>query len=355
MIMGTKRKKKKSKRRVLNHNRNKNETLVCKKQDKCSCNKNEDMTKSNWLKKFIKKAYLVITVISTLSVFSVFLYASIGLFYRNTKSDNDIILEQVYNKLEEGEQIEAVKFVDLHGMGDESIVLVTGGSDGRNEMNRVLILEKLTNGFFSKIFNPFGFESEYITKYSYHNDELGWVSVNSIDYINHISSNITKDIVISYMYFGTTYGARDYIIIGYSGEDQSYHIIGTYPPVFKVDGLSSYDEEGKVTGSFYKEVKDKDFYESDSYEQQYSDLCVPIWLEDRDGYKTLMVVSTYKQAKECLINLYCPRLKDGKLVWDIFFSEFFDIDSHREISDSEKILDLLSSKSYHNYHLIKEK
>lgn len=351
-IMGKKLKRGKSKRKrkFVDYISN---TLTFNSQKECLYDGNAEVKKANRLKMCIRKVYFAISVISTLSVFSVFLYAFIGLFYNTTKSDNDIIIEQVYDKLEGGEKIEAVKFVDLHGLGDESIVLVTGGSDSRSEMNRVLILEKLTNGFFSKIFNPFGFESEYITKFSYYNNELGWVSVNDIEYVDHISSNITKDIVISYMYFGTTYGAREYVIIGYSEEDQSYHIIGTYPPVFKMDGLSTYDDVGKVTSSYYKEVNIKDFYESDSFEQQYSNLCVPIWMEDSYGYKTLMVVSTYKQAKECLVNLYCPRLKDGKLVWDIFFSEFLDISSHREVTDSEKMLDLLTTKTYHDYHLVK--
>ena len=301
----------------------------------------------------IKKIYGFISVISTISIFSVFLCAFIGFFLTETTSDNDILLKQITKQLDKGEKIRAIRAVDIHGYGDDTIIVITDNEEITRSKNRVLILEKLTNGFLSKLVNPFGVDSEYITKYVYINDQDGWGLFPDIEYIGNISSETVKDIVISYEYKGSTYGAKEYVIIGYSDKEKQYQVVGTYPEVCKVPRLSTYNENGIITSSHFREMNSEIVSYSGRL-QQYSNYCVPIWVKSRGMKHCLLVASSQKFSTECLINLYYPRVANGELVWDIFYSEEFDDFEPKDIFDNEKIVDLANSKVMTDYYSIIE-
>ena len=90
----------------------------------------------------IKKIYGFTSVISTISIFSVFLCAFIGFFLTETTSDNDILLKQITKQLDKGEKIRAIRAVDIHGYGDDTIIVITDNEEITRSKNRVLILER---------------------------------------------------------------------------------------------------------------------------------------------------------------------------------------------------------------------
>ena len=328
LLHGMKKRHKKQKRN------NKRRTIV----------ENNNQIENKEKKGFWKAVYSVISFISTVSVLGVFLYAIIGCFFEKSYSDNDIILTQINKQIEGNEKIMSIKAVDIHGFGDESLIVVTGDNGFESSYNRVLILEKLTNGFWSKVFNPFGFGSDYIIKFSFHNDDYGILEYTDIEYVGNITSRVTKDIVISYNSKSSTFGARDYIIISYSTEDQKYHIIGTYPPVYKVEGIARYNEDGTIYSIMPQKVCEEEITSDNSFEPQYSDLCVPVWINSPTMGRELMVVNTYKGANECMINIYYPWMENGKLEWYVDFSEYFDDFTYRDTYSPNKLLEMVEKK-----------
>ena len=300
-------------------------------------------------KRIIKKIYFVISIISTLSVFSWLLFALIGLFVKRDYSDNDILFKQINKYLNEDEMIVSIDRADIHGFGDDSIIVVTDNDWINESDNRVLILEKLTNDFFSKLINPFGIGSEYVLKYEEKNQD-DWGYYTKLDFVGNISSSYTKDIVLSYNGKGSTYGYKYYKIIGYSDENREYYYVGSYPDVYKVDGLSYYDENGFVTGGYPRNLDDINVEEKDIID--YSYYCVPIWVENVFSDRKLLVVSCDKRGTECLVNLYIPIVESGVLHWRISLSEVYKDFDFWNIFYSDKLVDILNYILQDNYVIV---
>ena len=74
---------------------------------------------------FLKKLYIGLSIISTFTVFSgIFLYI-IGNISNYYKTDDDLILDCIQKTLENDYVIEEIVSSDVHGFGNNSIIVIT--------------------------------------------------------------------------------------------------------------------------------------------------------------------------------------------------------------------------------------
>lgn len=294
-------------------------------------------------KMIIKKIYIIISVLSTLSIFAGLLYFAIGHFFKNNLSDNDLIMNQIKDELSVNEEIVTINVNDIHGFGNNSIVVTT--SSGGNvkydsaDNNRLIILDLIENEFLQNINDPFGIKSSYKTTFSY---RLLSENIHFYPIVNNIIDIIgdsTKEILVDYQVWGSTYGAYGTAIFKYSYDTSQYSIIGTYPLCEKLS-LTTYDEDGNVITS-KAQIVDTDFktsvITSDELIECHDEMgdfnltmnsayCLDYW-GDSDTLGLIMIITKrYPLDEKLLINAYHPIYSDidNSLSWNALFSEYID-------------------------------
>lgn len=200
--------------------------------------------KNFWI--FLEKLSNKMGVISTLAIFFGLIIYIYGHIVTNNQSDNDLIMNQI-NEAVSGEEILAINATDIHGFGNNSIIVTTSNADmvsyGEEYSNNLVILDITENEVLRKMEDLLGLKSSYKTTFSYTilSDDIRFYPFT--EYVLDVIGDSTKEIIVKYYVFGSTYGANGTAIYKYSYSDSQYKLIGTYPESRKVD-LYVYDDEG---------------------------------------------------------------------------------------------------------------
>lgn len=187
----------------------------------------------------IKRLYIGVSIISTLTVFSgIFLYI-IGNIFNYYKTDDDLILDHIQETLDKDYVINEIVSSDLHGFGNNSIIVIThkipyefdfetGAIDPRTQ---ILIFDEVNNGILNQLYNLCGFGSNYSLRYQFAlaSDGYGASYGAEIDDIIDLNGDKIPEICIIFYESGGG-SAGNYIngIFGYSIRDRKYHLVGTY-------------------------------------------------------------------------------------------------------------------------------
>lgn len=192
-----------------------------------------------------KKIYGVVSVISTLAIFSAVLLFFIGKLGLETASDDDLIMRNIKKQVPDNLSISSIITYDIHGFGNESIIVLASSeiSSEQNKgiANQFLVFDKINNDFLNRVYNLFGYGSSYKLSYlfslesEYDNEWSFGYEVQLLDIIE-LTGDLSKEIVVKFM--ATPAGTSGYYQIGvfsYSFETHSYYLLGTYPPSGKYD------------------------------------------------------------------------------------------------------------------------
>lgn len=204
--------------------------------------------KKGWI--LLEKLSDKMSVVSTLAiVFGLIIYIY-GHVVTNNQSDNDLIMNQI-NDAVGGEEIAAINVVDIHGFGNNSIIVTTSNVDmvsyGEEHSNNLVILDITENEVLHKMEDLLGLKSSYKTTFSYTilSDDIRFYPIT--EYVLDIIGDSTKEVIVKYYVYGSTYGANSTAIFKYSYTDSEYKLIGTYPESKKVN-LYEYDNDGNYNG-----------------------------------------------------------------------------------------------------------
>lgn len=289
-------------------------------------------------KKLVHAIYQIISVISTLAIFTGVLYFVIGKVTNNNQSDNDLIMRQIKADTSENQQIVNIEVEDIHGFGNDSIIVTTVNENMSDEgdNNKLIILETVENEILNSMNYLFGLKSNYRITFSYGLSADDMRLYPNINCVSDILGDSAKEILIDYYVWGSTYGAYYTAVYKYSYESEKYELVGSYPIVNKHD-VSKYDEEGNILSSMVQDVdtkfdvlpcEDENIHTFTDYEKSfnltlYSYYCRDYWAEFSNLGKVLVVVKRDKWEEEALINVYFASYDEaeGKLGWRVIYSE----------------------------------
>ncbi len=288
-------------------------------------------------KRVFKKIYEVVSVISTLMIFAGLVYFVVGKITNNNQSDNDLIMRQIKEEISENQQITNIEVDDIHGFGNNSIIVTTANNTwgGERDGNRLIILESVENEILNSMNDLLGLKSNYKMTFSNGLTAENMVLYPEINCVLDILGGSTKEILVDYYVYRSTYGAYYTAIYRYSYEAETYELIGSYPIVSSHD-VSKYDEEGNITSTWSQDVdskfdvlscEDKEVYKFNDYENTfnltcYSSYCRDYWAEFSNMGKVMVVVKRDKWEKEALINVYYVTYdEEGKVIWRVIYSE----------------------------------
>lgn len=196
----------------------------------------------NCLGKFISKVYHVISVLSTLAIFSALLLFLLGRNEISTSCDDDLIMARIKEQIPENLTVTKICMQDIHGFGNESIIVLAYKNylEDRDESlsaaNQLLIFDKIDNSILNQMNNLYGYGSNYKLSYIFslddpYMDEYIWgYSLELLDIVE-LTGDLSKEIIVKF-YVEPPSTARDYKIgiFSYSFDRQCYYMLGTFPP-----------------------------------------------------------------------------------------------------------------------------
>lgn len=190
--------------------------------------------------KITKKTYMVISIISTLTIFSAVLLFAIGQLGIESSCDDDLIMHNIKKQIPDNLEITSITTQDIHGFGNDSLVVLaanTNTEDG-SSANQLLVFDKVDNGVLNQIYNFAGYGSNYKLSYMFSlvsedNSEFkpfGY-ALELLDVVE-LTGDTSKELVVMFMAIPSgTSGYYQIGIFSYSFDKQAYYLVGTYPPV----------------------------------------------------------------------------------------------------------------------------
>jgi len=195
--------------------------------------------KGSFIKTCARKVYKVFSILSTMAITtSILLYLG-GKILSYNKSDDDLIIEDIAENLDKGYSIMDIIKTDLHGFGNESIIVITKEDICWDEFeaprSQILFYDKIDNSILQTIYNLFGYGSEYSLKYKFAlsgpDGYLGHIA--EINDIIDANRDGRPEVVVTFQSTGFT-GSGGGALVGifsYSVQQRTYCLIGTYPCV----------------------------------------------------------------------------------------------------------------------------
>lgn len=304
-----------------------------------------------------KKLYGIVSVISTLSIFAGILLYVFGKLTSNNQSDNDLIMNQIRNEVGEANII-SIDVADIHGFGNNSIIITAINDYSSNGVGELLILDVINNRLLSTMNDFLGIKSSYRTTFSHLLSAEG-IGLYPCDVkVLNLSDDASKEIMVAYEVFGSTFGARYPAIYKYSYEKTRYELFGTLPIPHYEDNRN-YDENGLVAGYevYYEKTPVNGFTLSDSLDiihvdslsdgereyslPLYSDYCNYFWgkikIFDND---CLIVAYVAPNHEEFYLNTYIPSIKGDVLEWGMVDSiKNTNLNRYSTVEDIQAVLD----------------
>lgn len=283
--------------------------------------------------------YKVISVISTLTIFSGLVLFIYGNIIDSNTSDNNLIMEQIKKETKEDDII-SVSTADIYGFGNESIIVTASNHKECNKEdygNKIVILDKIDNKILQKMNDFFGIKSNFKTTHNYSIYCEDVCFIPKTRYVIDITGDKTKEIIVQYSVLGSVDSANHTAIFKYSYSDEQYHIIGTYPNCEKKD-LRHNDKDGNllegvgfvpVDTNFSKledDIWSPIFFDGEKYFNLNTGLfyCKEYWIDCTIWGRLLVIVHVDKYDQHTYINVYSPGdidEDDNELKWYIIYSE----------------------------------
>ena len=210
----------------------------------CELVKNKDWKFIQLIWNITKKTYMVISVFSTLTIFSAVLLFAIGQLGLESSCDDDLIMHNIEKQIPDNLEITSITTQDIHGFGNDSLIVLAANANTEkgSSANQLLVFDKVDNGVLNQIYNFAGYGSNYKLSYMFSlvsedNNEFfpfGY-ALKLLDVVE-LTGDTSKELVVMFMPIppGTS-GYYQIGIFSYSYDKQSYYLVGTYPPVSGYD------------------------------------------------------------------------------------------------------------------------
>ena len=294
----------------------------------------------------VRTCYVILSVLSSLTVLTAFILFAIGALGLVKESDDDLIMESIKRQIPEGLSVVSISTHDLHGFGNDSIiVLADDHKDAKVSLegeiaNQLLIFDKVGNEILNKIYHLFGYGSGYKLSYMFSlkpdNRQDGFISLgyalNILDVVE-LTGDSAKELIVKFEEFPSgTSGYYQIGIFSYSFEQHRYYLLGTYPPA----GLYELGNKLVYTKTVFQDLDDQCSYhnvydESQHFRLEYgcaddNDIFVRADTEtiflaraQMDWESGISHVSPHRY----IITLFRPVFDEDthELIWRVIFSE----------------------------------
>jgi len=292
----------------------------------------------HWLWKTIKKIYALISVISTLTIFSAVFLFMIGQAGLESSCDDDLIMCDVKKQIPDNLAITSITIQDIHGFNNDSLVVLAADDDGGSSANQLLIFDKVDNGILNQIYNFAGYGSNYKLSYMFslvsEDDEyepFGY-ALELLDVVE-LTGDTSKELVV--MFMAIPPGTSGYYQIGifsYSFEKHEYYLVGTYPPVseYELDQEVHYWSTPAPTVLHAENANQYNLYDKDErFELEYGTYDDNDFYIESDGnlllIRTQMIwgEESHPEPHRHIISVFDPRYNQEKdeLEWNVVFSK----------------------------------
>ncbi|MCI8771342.1 MAG: hypothetical protein HFH73_09370 [Lachnospiraceae bacterium] len=288
--------------------------------------------------KCIKNIYSIISVMATLTVFSALLLFLLGRSNLGKVCDDDLIMQRIKNQVPSNLQISDIKMEDIHGFGNESIIVLAVDYKDSEIANQLLIFDKIDNAILNQFNNILGFGSNYKLSYSFSMEGLYDESIADnrydlkiIDLID-MTGDFSKELVVDIMSYHPGSGLYSMIgIFSYSYKKHAYYLLGTYPKseLYDTDKffnpVSTDFRKGNPT---YRNVYDKNETFNLEYSSKYQyDFFVESWLFGIILVRTRKVLEQVDDPDTWyyILNVFKPLYDstEDELEWEVLISEKF--------------------------------
>jgi len=317
--------------------------VISKKHNKYTCKLNPFFYKLKHInfkkiKLSFKTIYSIISIISTLAVFSAIILFFVGELGLENSSDDDLIMRDISKQIPNNLAIASISMLDIHGFGNDSIIVLADdgnfAQEGRTIANQILIFDKVENDILNQIYHLFGYGSNHKLSYifslqSYYDSEaeLGYM-LKLLDTVE-LTGDTSKELVVSFTSLpaGTSV-SYEIGILSYSFQTQSYYMLGTYPSVAESTNMEEYiesnfhDEDPKHCNFYNKNERfnldsgcsdDNDFFIDSRYGNPYLVRTKMIW-GDKEGH-----ADPHKHIISVFSSEYLSETDEIK--WNLLFSK----------------------------------
>lgn len=280
---------------------------------------------------------LIKKIVSSTVLGALTLYA-IGFFFGINTTTDDLISRDIKAQIPKEAIILETLSVDLHGYGNNSIVVAIGDKNhGYSEnptANEVFIFDAVDSDFLKYLYRPFKIGSSYILKHRIHLDKWNSARLEAID----LTGDKVKDLIIYTVSQGASNASIETRII--SWQDGNYKLVGTFPPLHLSDpsereDLTAYSSKVHQNQKEYfekqmrgEEIKLNGFLQS--FMPRFADL-------RNNGFYELIVYRPVYEKGEARsdkhyhrIDVFKPYLRNGALLWRITFSEYTPLKDNRQ-------------------------
>lgn len=320
------------------------------------------------LKHILKTIYQIISVVSTLSIMFgiiLFFYGRITLF---NKTDDDLIIERIKGNLGDY-NIRQILKCDLHGLGNESIIVVAETSNyvdypedtypegiSIQPRSKLLFYDQIRNSFLQSVYNLFGYGSQYSLRYSFAVLD-SYTTVNTayqakvVDVID-LTYDGRPEIIVQFSFYPGSAGIILHGIFSYSIQTQSYYLIGTLPG-FSEDDLGKiiksdlYSDKNSTYSNYfdmslqfdlgYTSLRDVDFFIETSNSVYLVRTTHTIENDERNGDPHTHYIHLY------LVHNYSP----DEIYWEYCYTE--EIPGKREFCTKDFLEDYIERHNLLSY------
>lgn len=332
--------------------------------------------KNTWRSLPKKILKIIMDIFSYSFIFTLLLFAY-GKISGDNRSDNDLLKKQIDENVGNG-KITSILKEDLHGFGNDSIIVTIGNQEflSQDIQNKILIMDTVQNEILSTMNDFLNLKSPYKIRFSYIlNNKLRDERIDlhpQIDSVIDIigESDLDKEIIVKYGICGhkSKYMENvEYVaIFRYSYKKTKYELIGTYPTCDKLN-VRTYKEDGKGYSIDVQEIHtdfdnvsgkgetsllffddEKQFSLTEMYNMEYSDF----WVDSRAWGKVLVLAKLDRDKWTTLVNCYYPVFDENtyELSWNAIYSEEMPIPEgifreeilHKLLEDLDDTMELVN-------------
>lgn len=289
----------------------------------------------------IKQIYSVISVISTLTIFTAFILFLIGKVGLASSSDDDLIMRDIKKQIPDNLMITSITPQDIHGFGNDSLIVLASeyGRDVKGSANQLLVFDKVENDVLNRVYNLFGYGSNYKLTYTFSlasdSDDSSYLLGYSLELLDivELTGDTSKEIVVKFMSIPAgTSGYYQIGIFSYSFEKHDYYLVGTYPPVdgYQLDPERYFWNTPAPTVLHSETANQYNFYDpSERFALEYGTYDDnDFYLKHTDG--SILLVRTqmiwgesHVEPHRHVISVFTPQYDREKdeLEWNVIFSK----------------------------------
>lgn len=303
----------------------------------------------------IKAIYSIIEVLSTLTIFSTLIIFVIGKTRFGNVNDDDLTMHRIQSQIPDNLTISDIRLEDIHGLGNDSIIVLAVDDEEAQIANQILIFDKVDNDILNQFNNLFRYGSNYRLSYSFSLEDPEYYPIYSysleiVDMVD-LTGDLSKEIIVQFMPYPCGNGAYYQIgIFSYSYDTNTYYLLGTYPE----ENLYDYSGRNIISTVFHDGSNSQNNYynKNEKFELEFGSKYTNDFFAKSSNYGTILVRTGRIWGNEgnadphrFRISLFRPiyNFETNELNWEVLFSK--ETNEYIEYCTKEYVQDFLKNES----------